>query len=389
KNEIQDVQKEIIELMTKKGYLAFSFPAIHKAEKILKEKKSDDHIYGIEATFIDQLIEEQKCICGTTIKEHTPHYHHLVEIKKLTNTTPVEQKVMDSLMAVGKIKERKETLFKELRQLKAIEISKIQIRKKLNEEIEEIGLKLSEKDSEEISELETRRQKLSQQKNDLLKKIGAIENELKSIEKKLKEKKVEQSKAQNQADKAKLTNKRVEVCETLEEVMKDILEIRESLVKSQLHEKINKVYSQFLRKDFSIELSDSYELRVVNSKGNLVGMSQGERQITSLSFIGAIVDIAREQYKKEIKNKFEEGGIYPIVMDSPFGALDSDHRKRIGKGIYKLADQLIVIVSTSQWKGEVEEQMNSLIGREYRLVYNDPRINKDKPYEFTSVKEVI
>ena len=31
-----------------------------------------------------------------------------------------------------------------------------------------------------------------------------------------------------------------------------------------------------------------------------------------LSFIGAIVDLAREQYKKENKSAFEEGGIYPL-----------------------------------------------------------------------------
>ena len=77
-----------------------------------------------------------------------------------------------------------------------------------------------------------------------------------------------------------------------------------------------------------------------------------------------------------------------LVMDSPFGALDSDHRERIAKGIHKLSDQVIVIVSTSQWRGEVEGQMKDLIGKEYMLKYNDPRINKDKPYEYTEVIEV-
>ncbi|MEH7514246.1 AAA family ATPase [Gottfriedia acidiceleris] len=388
KKEINDIQKNILDLITKQGYLAFSFPAIIKAEQILKDRTSDKVITGISNNLIDNLIDQGKCICGTIIKEESSHYNHLVGIKELSNTTPLEQKIMDSLMHLGIIREKKEFIIKELKQLKTKEVSLIQILKKLNEEIEEIGLKLTEKDSEKISELEFKRQKMIQQKSEIDRKIGQLEYEQKNIEKQLKEQKVEQSKLENQADKAKLTQKRVEACESLEEAMKEILTIREGLVKNELQEKINKVYNQFLRKEYSIELSNSYELQVINGKGNIVGMSQGERQITSLSFIGAIVDIAREQYKKEAKSEFDEGGIYPIVMDSPFGALDSDHRERVGKNIYKLADQLIVIVSTSQWRGEVEGQMSNLIGKEYKLVYNDPRTNKDKPYEYTAVQEV-
>jgi DNA sulfur modification protein DndD len=388
KKEICDLQKEITDIVTKQGYLAFSFPAIQKAEQILKERKSDEVISGISNNFIENLINKGTCICGTMIHEGSVHYNHLLAVKEFTNTTPLEQKIMDTLMDLGVIRERKESLFKELKQLKASELNKSQILKKLNEEIEEIGLKLSEKESEEISDLEIKRQKLIKQKSETDRRIGQLENEHRNIEKQLKEKKVEQSKLENQADKANLSQKRIEVCESLEEVMKEILTIREGLVRTELQDKINKVYNQFLRKDYSIELSPNYELQVVNSKGNIVGMSQGERQITSLSFIGAIVDIAREQYKKEAQSDFDEGGIYPIVMDSPFGALDSDHRERVGKNIYKLADQLIVIVSTSQWRGEVEEQMSNLVGKEFKLEYNDPRTNKEKPYEFTRVQEV-
>ncbi|RLL43922.1 hypothetical protein D8M04_13540 [Oceanobacillus piezotolerans] len=388
KKEIYGIQNHLNEVIAKQGYLAFSYPALQKAERILKEKKSDDVITGVSEDFIDNLIEQGTCICGNHIREDSVHYNHLITAKKLINSTPIEQKVMDSLMNLGVIREKKESLFKEIKQLKENELIKIQQQKKLTEEIEEISLKLSEKDSEEISELETKRVKLTRQKSEIDRKIGQLENEQRNVQRELKEKKLDQSKLDNQADKAKLTQKRISACENLEEVMKEILRIREGLVRAELQDKINEVYNKFLRKDYSIELTDNYELQVINPKGNIVGMSQGERQITSLSFIGAIVNIAREQHKKEVKNEFEDGGIYPIVMDSPFGALDSDHRERVGQNIFKLADQIIVIVSTSQWRGEVEKQMHSQIGKEYNLVYNDPRINKDKPYEFTAVKEV-
>ncbi len=35
------------------------------------------------------------------------------------------------------------------------------------------------------------------------------------------------------------------------------------------------------------------------------------------------------------------------------------------------------------------EKMRDKIGKEYRLIYNDPRINKEKNYEFTEITEVV
>ncbi len=180
----------------------------------------------------------------------------------------------------------------------------------------------------------------------------------------------------------------METCEKLIKVMEKLYDIRERAVKKHLQERISEVYSKFLRKGYTIQLTEDYELKVLNHYLKPVGMSQGERQITSLSFIGAIVDIAREQFNQEHKQSFEEGGIYPLVMDSPFGALDSDHRKRISHGINKLADQVIVIVSTSQWRGEVEGQMEHLIGKEYNLDYHDPRQHASIDYEYTEIVEV-
>jgi DNA sulfur modification protein DndD len=60
---------------------------------------------------------------------------------------------------------------------------------------------------------------------------------------------------------------------------------------------------------------------------------------------------------------------FPIVMDSPFGSLDEMSRRHIARTIPKLANQLIVLVTKTQWRGEVEEEMAKIIGREYVLTY--------------------
>ncbi|MGO4890399.1 AAA family ATPase [Anaerobacillus sp. MEB173] len=391
-NEVQEnlqkIRKEITDLLSKKGYLAFTYSAIQRADEIIKENSDSTTISGVSKKFIEQLLKERVCICGEELVEGSSHFEHINNIKNKLAKSQSNYQIIDFASNLKMMKERKENLLREMKQLKDIEIRGIQEEKKLSEEIDEISEKLSGKDSEEIVKLEDKRKKLLEQKSLTDRRIGAIQAELDKINQEIIKKNNEAKKHQSVEQKGKLTQKRMDVCFQLETTMQGILSVREKIVKAQLQQRITSVYSQFLRKGYHVQLADNYELNVVNDNGNLVGMSQGERQITSLSFIGAIVDIAREQYKKEKKAEFDEGGIYPLVMDSPFGALDSDHRERIAKGIHKLADQVIVIVSTSQWKGEVQEQMAGLIGKEYRLSYNDPRQNKEKPYEFTEVIEV-
>jgi DNA sulfur modification protein DndD len=60
-------------------------------------------------------------------------------------------------------------------------------------------------------------------------------------------------------------------------------------------------------------------------------------------------------------------------MDSPFGALDSTHRRQVARSIPILANQLVVLVSKTQWRDEVEKEMDELIGKMYVLSYHSPK----------------
>jgi len=62
-------------------------------------------------------------------------------------------------------------------------------------------------------------------------------------------------------------------------------------------------------------------------------------------------------------------------MDSPFGNLDEIHRRQIALVIPELAEQLVVMATKTQWRGEVEVEMDSYIGKEYVLTYHTTKPN--------------
>ncbi|MGB5636002.1 MAG: ATP-binding protein, partial [Waterburya sp.] len=105
-----------------------------------------------------------------------------------------------------------------------------------------------------------------------------------------------------------------------------------------------------------------------------VAASTGENQILSLSFIGGIIDRVRQWSQRNTLMGYDSS-TFPIVMDSPFGSLDQIYRRQVAKAIPQLANQLIILVTKTQWKGEVETETAAVIGQEYVLTYYSPKTN--------------
>ncbi len=123
------------------------------------------------------------------------------------------------------------------------------------------------------------------------------------------------------------------------------------------------------------KLTENYELVLVETLidgESLVAPSTGENQILSLSFIGSIIERVRYWSKKHSLIGLDSSS-FPIVMDSPFGTLDENYRRQIARLIPTLADQLVVLATKTQWRGEVETEMEPYIGKEYVLVFNSAK----------------
>lgn len=105
----------------------------------------------------------------------------------------------------------------------------------------------------------------------------------------------------------------------------------------------------------------------------------GENQILSLSFIGGIIDRVRTWREQKLLIG-PKSNTFPIVMDSPFGSLDRIHRRQIAKILPQLANQLVILVTKTRWRDEVETQMQPKIGKQYSLNYYTFRLGCPEDY---------
>ena len=302
----------------------------------------------------------------------------------------LEDKFTEMTAGANVMVQYREDLFARLKKLRGERDKHINRQENIKEQLDEISSKLKGKESEEVRGLERRRQELDDIIRDCDVKAGEYSNESKRIEKHMQN--IQDDIKKNEALEAKtaLAKKRMEACQDAAYIIQRIHEGAAIKTKNNLQKKINEVYSHFLRKGYIAKLKDDYTMHIVKEYGETeiaVAMSQGERQITSLAFIGSLVDIAREQQERG-RNKFFRGGIYPIVMDSPFGSLDPDHRARIAQGIPTLSHQVVVLATDSQWEGDVQKHIGDRIGAEYILINHNPKSKQPSQYEYTEILEV-
>lgn len=345
----------------------------------------------IKIQFIDDILNRGRCICGCDLEKGSISYETVEKLKSVAGRSELDD-AYSKITSYIKYINNQEDFFEVLDNLNKREIEIYNRIDELVNRKEHISLELRNSDDEKISYNENKRLELLQDLNEINKKIGMTENEIQNVKKDIEKirNKIKLCTINNSI--AKKTKEKIDQIEKLIDLNNEIKAYFVETTREELDTKIKEVFSKITRKDYRVPiLTKDFELKIVsNLKGDNQDetqvLSTGEGQITSLSFIGSLVEYAREKTKQEFLSDFS-GGDYPIVMDSPFGNLDATHTSNVASNIGKLASQVIIIVSDKQWNKDVEDNIRHQVGKMYKM-YDVNDINKDV-LETTVIKEEI
>ena len=361
-------------------------------ESYLENKREKGELPSdIKIQFIDDLIERKKCICGCSLEEGSEHYKLVMALKNVAGRSELDDAYTKITSFIKQVK-REEDFYEKLNRLTLKESNILDSIDEYNKEMNDISKEIQSSDQEKIRYNEKRRLELNNNINDRTRKIGMAQSQLrvnKSNQKRIEEKIKKVSINNNVTNRI---NKQIKQTESLLALNNEIKEYFVETTRVELDKKIKEVFSKISRKDYRTPvLTKDFELKIVNNINDKLSkrsevLSTGEGQITSLSFIGSLVEYAREKIKEEILSDFS-GGDFPLVMDSPFGNLDETHTANVAANIGVLASQVIIIVSDKQWRKEVEDNMKSKVGKMYKI-YDENDRNK-KVSETTMIKEEV
>ena len=337
---------------------------------------------GLKQEFIQQLLDQQRCLCGEQLTPETSAYKNVcswlekVEIKDIeesairleTQTNNIDYQSAEFWQQIDQQQTYINHQYLELNHLESeLEKTNKQLRNYPDRDVQKIQQNI-ETIEEKIKALTLEQGSNKQQKSDRTEQITQLTQ------------KINQHKLTE--NKQTIAKNRIQATE---ESIARIIEVRTRLeheFRLALEQKVQAIFSFISFTPYTPKLSTNYELTLVENTSGIevpVAASTGENQILSLSFIGGIIDRVREWSQRNTLMG-PDSSTFPVVMDSPFGSLDRIYRRQVAKAIPELANQLIILATKTQWRGEVEAETADHIGQEYVLVYYSPKLDCEQDW---------
>lgn len=380
----RQTKEALKKIISSRGYTVLLSDTTAQFRYILHELKQRGELTsGISREFITELINCQRCICGVELHPGNHAHTNVSMWLDKAGSSSVEETAIRMSAQVDEIDKQAAVFWEEIDR----EQTRInQLRQNISQienELDNIQERLRKDPNEEISNLQKRLDEIESKIDELNREQGANQQKITHLKTEIDGLMKQIAKQKLNEDKQLLAQRRINATQDAIERLTEVRNRQEKQFRIQLEKRLQEIFTTISFTPYIPTISDKYELTLIENTSGIeasVAASTGENQILSLSFIASIIDKVREWSAKRKILTVPDSSTFPIVMDSPFGSLDETYRRRIAQTLPKLANQLIVLVTKTQWRGEVEAEMADRIGREYVLTYYSSKPDCEQDY---------
>ncbi len=374
--ELVRLNDEIKQTISRQGYTVLMRTlAAQCSELFVGLEQTQALPSGIKKPFVENLLNQQRCICGTDLIPGTPPHEQVKSWMDQAEDADVEEALIRLHSQTQQLEKQALQFWESIddRQEKVAEFRERLTN--LDQELETVKQQLREYPDEKINRLQAALDEREKKLETLLIEKGRNEIELKQKTEGLERFKQQLSQEESKEATQKLVQRRREATEAAITCIQQLKANIEHRFRLTLEEKVQEIFADISFTPYLPKLDSNYELSLVETttgEVQRVAASTGENQILSLSLIGGIIDQVRN-WSANNTLIAPDSSTFPMVMDSPFGSLDEVYRRQVANALPQLANQLVVLVTKTQWRGEVAEEMNEWIGKQYVLVYFSPK----------------
>ncbi|MFK0198972.1 AAA family ATPase [Streptomyces lavendulae] len=321
----------------------------------------------LKREFVDQLLADGTCICGTQLVEHSKPWGDVKAWRERAGLQAVEtawQQLSGQIAPLSSARTEMRESFAQIMKRIGDERDRVA---RLEERKSELDGKLRDSRLEDVQALDAKRMELDNRLGTKQQRIGSLKSDIERFAKDITQKTNERSRAEVTDELAAKARERSDLVQEVQRALQEILAIRAEAMRDRLDKKLKEVFRSITHQNHIPTLNKNFELTLhkdVNGVELPVPKSTGENQILSLSFVAAVSQLAREirtERRAEGKSP-HDSGTYPIVMDAAFGSLDQDYQQAVSRALAKMAPQLVVLVSKSQGLGKVVSELMPYVG---------------------------
>jgi DNA sulfur modification protein DndD len=376
REQLKQAQNALQRAVSTRGYTVLLSPITAEFREIVEELQRRGELpVGIKRQFVSDLLHEGRCICGSELIEGTPTHQQVSAWMDKAGIADVEETAIRMGAQVDEIDKQAVEFWEDVDRQQANIARGREELSQIETQLDDINKKLRNYPNEDIQQLQKRLDKTEDKIRELTLEKGANQQKIERINTEIDAKIKQIAKHKMNEAKQALAQRRITATQDAIDRLTEVRSRLENQFRSSLEKRVQEIFNSISFTPYTPKLSEKYELMLVDNTGiqeTIVAASTGENQILSLSFIGGIIDRVRD-WIQENTLMGPDSSTFPIVMDSPFGSLDEIYRKQVASILPRLANQLVVLVTKTQWRGEVEREMTNFIGREYVLTYYSPK----------------
>ena len=383
KREISDLQKDHDGIKSdRKKYVLEHMLDVHLLSTINETiesiaRKGEEGVLPpeIQDTFLRELLEKGKCICGSDISAGHPSREKVIQLSKKAQYSGISGICLDLNYALKPILDVEKTRAELIRWGSDMLASESKIRTKQDERAN-LEVKIGDVDDEQIRALNKEEKTL----DGVISKL----NENLGYNKKAEEDKGKQLQIYSRALERELRTdiqheyltRQLDFCKTalspLEKIKTKLLDDTRETVRCYTKQ----YFLEFLWKKGTYDdviIDEKYQIAAHHVEGYNVraALSKGEKLVLALSFMAALRKIT--------------GFGFPLLIDTPLGRVSGEPRHNIARTLpdFLKNNQVTLLVTDSEYQTPIEDDkkkqvfpsvrsiMNTYVGADYDIVFTD------------------
>jgi len=359
--EITDTKKEKFSHILQSLPNIFCYQILDQANKKIEQKyESGELPSDIKEGFVKKLLEKHKCICHTELKEGSQSRKNVEEYLKLVPLSKYEDKIRHGQQNIGM---RINSVNTFLEQRKLYETKLIDLEERLaeaNEESKRVQSLFKNTNVENAKSLISQQTAYRNDLSRLTRDIGNIEGKIEATKNDITEVELDIKKLTRLQIKDEVSREKYEIGSQIADFITNLQETLLKELKNDIEHQTNSIFKQCLiepRVD-RVVITDDYECKVIDKKGNNLysDLSEGQKESLAAAFIMAL--------------RKDSGFDSPIIFDFPFGRMDNNLRIETITSLNKVLSDVQVIfllIEGTEFRELERKLMSDHLGSLYQL----------------------
>lgn len=364
-NTLKDKQQEYFDYLVKLAPFIVTRKPIEETVGIISKMESAHKLPPkIQATFLEELLSHNKCICGRELKgkDGAPARK---ELERLLGDAKYSDIANDTvtlrylLKASLKEPEKFNEKCKEFETALKTSEDNLSEKQKL---LKEVDTKIGNIPVAKISQLHEERQKYINALQECNGKIGRVEETIRDNERRYREVEILWKRESGKKKEYKIIGEKVEICDKSIEQLNIIKEKIMSEIRAEIELKTKEYFTKLISaKSFeSLKIRDDYELVVEKDGFNAVtSLSAAETLCLGYSFMSGL--------------RQTSGFVVPIVIDTPLAKIDQEYRVNVADWFKKVLNdvQVILFVTDAEYTKEFQGEIKSCVAEHFLIKYDE------------------